>query len=253
MNVWLLEVSPGGEPGYQAWGLEHLGFATWAPTRDQVLDRVPIRFDAHRDWLHSHGFESPAASIEVTVVEELHGGEPLFAPDRQPASIGEIDSAVAHLAAAREDLLFLIDSAPPAALVWDPPYRRFAPWADWRSVAAILAHLANSETHYYTAMIGHTTRRQPALADDDWRDYLPAARAETDAFLLGLKVSFDRARVTEPWRDSRRVSGKRIEAWSVRKALRRMVRHELLHTRSIRRILREYEEQGHAGRWATRS
>jgi hypothetical protein len=120
-------------------------------------------------------------------------------------------------------------------------------------VAAILAHLANGETHYYTAMIGHTSRRQPAEPDDDWREYLPAARAEAVAFLLALKVSPDRVRVSEPWRDSRRAGTQGSEAWSVRKALRRMVRHELLHTRSIRRILREWEGPGQAERWAIRS
>lgn len=253
MNVWLLEGMPGGEPGFQAWDLEHIGFATWASTKGQVLERVPGKFEEHREWLHSHGFASPAASSDLTVIEELQGDELLFAPDRVPASMGEIDTTVALLAATREDLLSLIGSAPPAALTWDPPYRRFAPWADWRTVAANLAHVANAETHYYTAMIGHTTRREPALPGDDWREYLPATRAEADAFLLGLKVSPDRARVIEPWRDSRRAGTKRMESWSARKALRRMVRHELLHTRSIRRILREWEEQGQAARWAIRS
>ena len=152
------------------------------------------------------------------------------------------------------DLLSLVGSASPDALTWNPPYRHFAPWADWRTVAAILAHLANGETHYYTAMIGHTSRRQPAEPGDDWREYLPATRAEAVAFLLALKVSTrsstgDRAL----GRPTKRPDTQRAEAWSVRKALRRMVRHELLHTRSIRRILQEWEGLGQADRWAIRS
>lgn len=253
MNVWLLEGAPGAEPGFQAWNLEHLGFATWAPTRDRVLERVPGKFDEHREWLFSHGLASPAAIADVTVVEELHGDELLFARDRDRASVGEIDTAIALLGAARVDLLSLVGSAAPDALTWSPPYRHFAPWADWRTVAAILAHLANGETHYYTAMIGHTSRRRPAEPDDDWSEYLPATRAEAVAFLLALKVSPDRARVIEPWRDLRRGGTRQAEAWSVRKALRRMVRHELLHTRSIRRILQDWEGLAQTDRWAIRS
>jgi hypothetical protein len=251
VNVWLLEGT--AEPGFQAWNLEHIGFATWAPARDRVLERVPGKFDEHREWLFSHGFASPAAIAEVNVVEELHGDELLFARDRDRASVGEIDTAIALLGAARADLLTLVGSAAPDALTWDPPYRHFAPWADWRTVAATLAHLANGETHYYTAMIGHASRRRPAEADDDWREYLPATRAEAAAFLLTLKVSLDRVRLIEPWGDSGRDDTRRAEAWSVRKALRRMVRHELLHTRSIRRILQEWEGLGETNRWAIRS
>jgi len=36
------------------------------------------------------------------------------------------------------------------------------------------------------------------------------------------------------------------EQWSVRKVLRRMVSHELVHTKSIRRIIGDYEKL-HAG------
>ena len=47
-----------------------------------------------------------------------------------------------------------------------------------------------------------------------------------------LKTSDDRLRLSEG-----------VEQWSVRKALRRMVRHELQHTKSMRRIVRLWREE----------
>ncbi len=51
VRVWLLEGLSDAEPGFQAWRLDHLGFATWAPTRRKVLAKVPAKFDGHRRWL----------------------------------------------------------------------------------------------------------------------------------------------------------------------------------------------------------
>jgi hypothetical protein len=108
----------------------------------------------------------------------LHEGH-----DGEPATPQEIDLAIELLAASRRDLLATLDGATDALLDWNPPYRRFASWADWRTIRATLAHVANGETHYYTRSIGFGE-----------------------------------------------------EHWSVRKALRRMVSHEILHGKSIRRI-----------------
>jgi len=61
--------------------------------------------------------------------------------------------------------------------------------------------------------------------------FLPAHREETVTFLRKLATSPDRARVNFG----------EGEAWSVRKVLRRLVWHELLHLKSIRRIGRDFE------------
>ena len=67
----------------------------------------------------------------------------------------------------------------------------------------------------------------------DWRRFLAHSRAEAVAFLEALRSSPDRART------GRVDMGLGMyEDWSVRKALRRMVRHELVHRKSIRRIVR---------------
>ncbi len=153
----------------------------------------------------------------------------------------DIDLAVRLLAGSRKDLVAELEAAPEGAIDWNPPYEHFAPWANWRSIRANLAHIANSETHYYTMNIGHAPSHPPADAGRDWREFLPRSRAETVAFLEELKSSRDRCRV-------RSVDhGFGEESWSVRKALRRLVSHELLHSKSIVRIIREYQA-GAAGR-----
>jgi hypothetical protein len=121
-----------------------------------------------------------------------------------------------------------------AVLDWDPPYKRFAPWADWRTIRANLAHIANGETHYYTSNIGHQPRFPPADSRGDWRAFLPQSRAEAAAFLEKLKSSHDLGRVQTL------DHGFGEESWSVRKALRRLVGHELLHSKSVARIIRDY-------------
>jgi hypothetical protein len=130
---------------------------------------------------------------------------------------------------------------PDAFLTWEPPYRRFADWADWRTVGGTLAHIANAESHYYLAMIGYEAQRTTVTSEDDWQAYLPSVRSDTIACLGHLRSSADRARVQSQIRKGRRAPNGEVEEWSVRKALRRMVRHDLLHMRNIQRIQREWE------------
>lgn len=248
MKVWLVSGTE-VEPGVQAWSLNHLGFATWGSTKRDVLDRVPRKLDDHLQWLTEHRLPRPEVHDQrVEVVEEVFGHEPMFGHDRQPATVGEIDLAMRLLRVTQHDLVELLNSVPDAFLSWEPTYRRFASWADWRTVAGTLAHMANAESHYYLAMVGYEPRRPTVTSDDHWRDYLPALRSDTIEYLEDLRSSTDRARVQTGLRRSRRAPGGEIEEWSVRKALRRMVRHDLLHTRSFQRIRREWERARRGGR-----
>jgi hypothetical protein len=145
-----------------------------------------------------------------------------------------VDLTTRLLGASREDLLRTVDQVPEAALDWDPPYLSFAPWATWRSIRQILAHIANTETHYYLAKIGWVPMCAPAQGDGDWREYLQRHRAETLDRLRELRVSGDLRRVRQCPDDE----------WSVSKVLRRLVRHEILHRKSISRIAGEFQHRG---------
>lgn len=239
MRVWLQEMT-GNEVGWVAWCLDVQGFATWAETEGEVLARVPGKLEAHKAWLARHGLVGVAASSEasngaasgVEVVDTARGNEVLFLPDCEPCEVSEIELTLRLLSASRADLVQTVEGLPEQALDWDPPYRAFLDWATWRSVRQILAHVANCETHYYLPAIGGKSQLPAASPEGDWHQFLAAHRAQTVSFLEQLKESRDRARVI--------VGG---EAWSVRKVLRRLVWHELLHWKSIRRIGREFEQQ----------
>jgi hypothetical protein len=121
-----------------------------------------------------------------------------------------------------KDLLATVSSLPPDVLDWDPPYRSFADWATWRTVRDVLAHIANTKTHYYLPSIGHEPRSAPARVDGNWKDFLWQHRQETIRFLEETRGAADRA-----------CASREGEEWSLRKVLRRLVMHELLHWKSI--------------------
>jgi lincosamide nucleotidyltransferase A/C/D/E len=243
LRIWT-NAGGDGDPGVAGFALDFIGFTTWAETETELVAKIPDRFADHCSWRARHGLlVDPADCDRIEIVERRSGFEILFDRDREPAGAEEVDLTVRLLAASRADLLALLRAAPAAALDWDPPYRRFASWATWRTIRANLAHVANGETHYYTRSIGHRTARPPADPAGDWEEFLAESRAECVAFLRELRSSGDLARVAMV------DHGFGAEPWSVRKALRRLVGHELVHAKSIARILRAYaaHEAGRRG------
>ena len=226
MRVWLLEGRADAEPGFQAWALDHLGFATWAPTRTEVLEKLPAKLDEFRGWVTSRDLGDPGPDPGVAVVEEIVGDEVLFTPDHSPATIDEIGRTIALLHASREDLVGELESIPAGALDWEPPYRAFLPWARWRTIRQIVTHVANTETHYYLDAIGCRPPFDPVGTDAAPESYLSLGRAHTLSTLESLASSSDLARIRD--------------GWSVRKVLRRLIWHERLHTKSIHRIQDAY-------------
>jgi hypothetical protein len=238
LRLWLQEGLLDDEPGFRAWALDYLGFATWAPTRSEVLARVPIRLTDYLNWRTAHGMPAaPPSELKLKVVEQVRGNEVLFSTDREAATLEEIDLTRQLLAYSREDLLREVAPLDDATLDFDPPYANFASWADWRSIRAILIHVANCESHYYTRRIGYQSPWPRATVEDDWREVLARSRTEAVEFLAQVKTSSDRTRVSRiDW-------GIGPEEWSAKKVLRRMVWHELLHWKSIRRIIGEYHRR----------
>ncbi len=233
MRIWLHE-GHDGEPGIEAWAPDWLGFATWAEDPAALLAKLPAKLREYRLWRERHGIAPGHANLEPEIVATEVGGEILFAPDREPATREEIALAVRLLEASRADLLAVLDAAPAGLLDWDPPYRRFADWATWRSIRATLAHIADAETHYYLLNLGCEPEGPQIDTSRDWRAEMARARSAAYRALERLSASADRARVSSLELPYGR------EDWSVRKSLRRMVAHERQHTKSIARIARAF-------------
>lgn len=237
MRIWLHELT-GNERGWSAWSLEHLGFATWAPEREDVLQRAPGKLAEYGRWRAEHGLEPEAmvgvgAGREVAVVEEIRGNEVAFDHDLYAAESSEIDLCLALIACTRQDLLAEVEGVDDGILDLDPPYRDFADWARWRTVRQILERIALTEVGYYLPSIGYSGPDPDSLRRLAWREQLELSRAETVSFLGRLAEEGDALRLS---------IGE--EAWSVRKVLRRLVWHERLHLKSIRRILAELGSLG---------
>lgn len=269
--LWLQQLS-GNEQGWMAWDLRYLGFATWAATREAVVARAAERLQAHRLWLAGHGLstapdpaaggartspggvaapsgpeaESDGLGIAQTaaqaaaqaIVQTVHGNEVLFDHDRHPATPAEIEHGLRLLGCSRADLLATVGPMTDALLDWDPPYRDFAAWARWRTVRQVLSHIAGTEIGYYLPWVGYEGPDVRDLLELPWQEQLRISRARTVRFLEGLSHDGeDRLRLRET-----------DEGWSLRKVLRRLVWHELLHLKSIRRIARDHAGSGPTGR-----
>ena len=233
VRLWLHD-GHDGEPGVVAWAPDLLGFSTWAASESELSAKLPGKLAEYAAWRARHRAPIGIQPSEIEISGRLRGNEIVFPPDLDAARPEDIELTIHLLAASRADVTALLCDAPSAALDWDPPYRRFAPWADWRTIRANLAHVANGETHYYTRNIGHQPTGAPVDSQGDWTNFLPRSRTEAVAFLERLKSSADLRRV-------RTIDhGFGAEEWSVRKALRRLVSHELLHAKSIARIIRDY-------------
>lgn len=252
--LWLQEMT-GNESGWQAWDLRYLGFATWRPTRAEVLSRAPERLASHRAWLVGHGLDVPPGSAAdgglatctepttqpdvvepaapaPSVVESVRGNEALFQHDREPAKLGEVELCMNLLRCTRADLLNVVTGLPDELLDWDPPYASFAAWARWRTVREVLTHVALTEVGYYLPAIGYAGPGARELAPLHWTEQLRLSRESTLAFLAELADADDRLRLAEG-----------DESWSVRKVLRRLVWHELLHLKSVRRVMGAFRER----------
>lgn len=224
-----------------AWVPDRIGCAAFGLTEPEAVVAVLRAVAAYDLWA---GADTRTSALGgVTVVERVVGDEVLFDRDRLAASPAEIERTIDLLARSRAGLLDLMRTVPEAALDWDPPYERYLEWASWRTIREVLAHVAVCETGYYLRWVGHDPSPFPripagcversrawyAAIARDWEGLLRRTREETEAFLRSLVGASDRARVTEA-----------PEGWSVRKALRRLVWHERLHTKSIARIVRDF-------------
>jgi hypothetical protein len=245
LRIWLHEGHDGGD-GVVALGLDFLGFSTWAESDADVIAKLPAKFAEYAAWRARHGVPISETAPRVEIVDRLVGNEILFPPDLEAARAEDVDLTIGLLTCSRADLIEQLREAPAGALDWDPPYRSFAPWANWRTIRANLAHVANGETHYYTRNVGYETSSPVADPHGDWNVFLRQSRAEAIAFLESVKSSRDLSRVGTI------DHGFGEESWSVRKALRRIVSHELLHAKSIARIIRDYRTMKHDPHAASR-
>jgi len=231
----LLHQHEGAESGWSAWSLEYLGFSTWAPSREGVLQKTPGKLGEYLQWLAGHRpvIDQAYSSDVVIIIEEVRGDEPLFCDDLSAATPEEISYCIELLQYTRKDLLGTVQALPDGAIDWISPNRVFPHWVWWRTIRLILKHIALTELGNYLPWVTRPIITPEYLTDVGWCRQLHMSRRETVRCLEELKSSDDRTRLV-----------KGDEEWSLRKVLRRLVWHERVHWKSIKRIAREYASLG---------
>jgi uncharacterized damage-inducible protein DinB/predicted RNase H-like HicB family nuclease len=204
---------------------------------DSALQRLPGAIRAYYAWLRRHG-ESPedTGEIDLRVVETVSGAAPihpgdaaaLFQSDRQPVAHREVEQVYWRRAGyARRDLLALTRSLPADLLEWPGG-------SDVMSLGAILRHVGNAEQWYVSRLVPPDTLPAQWRHDEEMPlfDFLEMTRHTAVRRLRRLSAA-ELAQVTYPQQWTRNPD----EAWSARKALRRMIEHEREHTAQIAQLL----------------
>lgn len=213
------------------------GCVVRAPSRDEVLPRLPEAIRDHHAWLRRHGEPAPEADtpIEVQIAGESTGFGPfdpgdaaaLFPPDQGSILPQEMEEHLRLMAHSRADLLTLVRELPGELLDWKLDPQSF-------TIRRLLRHVGNAEQWYVSRLVPPETLPPEWEGDEDLpileflemerRTAVARLRQLTESELLG--VFFPTAWTDHPH-----------EAWTARKVLRRFVEHEREHTAQAREIL----------------
>ncbi len=233
----LCETGPDGST--QIFVRELPGCYSRAPTFDDAVAKAPLKIREFLEWLQKHGerVTEDARSIETEVAEVVKGNWPvnmgdsqaLFEADLTPLHREEVDRCVRFMKYAREDFMNLYSDQPKESLEWKPDT------ATPRNIKRIAEHVADCSLFYLE-------RVKPRRSSEWPLTFLEVADELSTMRLLNLtdeemscKVSYH-----EPgeWTGMHEPEG-----WTARKVLRRFIWHERLHTATIRKLARQYNER----------
>ena len=203
-------------------------------SKESALDKARVAVSEWYDWLTGHGepIEVPSV-IQVRPEEILHVNydpaeagkpEPLFWLEVLPVSVKDIRGTLRLMKYSREDLLELCSGLDKRTFNWKPK-------GEPRTIGNSLKHIAIAEWWYITRLdIG-----LPKAFPSDIFQLLEYTRELATGSLMKLSKE-ERTRVFQPKNDPSPI----CNLWTARKVLRRLVDHERLHTRYIRRVLQTY-------------
>lgn len=230
-----LEVSADGR--CMAHVLDLPGCFVRAQNRDAALSRAPAAIRECHAWLRRHGEPAPPDDepIELHVAGEVAGIGPfearsaaaLFAPEREPIALDELEWCVRLMSHARLDLLALVHELPNDVLEWQPDPDSF-------SIRRLLRHVGNGEKWYVSRIAPEESLPAEWERDEELSifEFLEMERRTAVERLRQLSDE-ERAGVFTPvgWTDHPE------EPWTARKVLRRFLEHEREHTAQAREIL----------------
>ncbi len=216
------------QDGVEAWVFDLPGCCALASSKAGACDLLPVVIAEHLAWLDQHGeVTRDAFPFDAEIVEETLS-DPCFEADKAPLSADDLEAGRRQLAHSHNDLINLVRPLPDIVLDWRPPAS--AVMADEREPEAriireILQHVAGSEGFYSFTI----TQSFPEHAVGPPVDIFEA-RQRSLAAIRSLSEA-DQSAVF-------RCSGAAGESeWTLRKMLRRTIRHERFHTKEIEQRL----------------
>ena len=215
------------------WVLDLPGCIAGAPTLESLDEPLRLAIAEYVGWLRSHGEPAPEG-VDWEIAEDLDGesfgatgGEFCFDDDRRPLTGGERESTLRLLEHSRAELVAATEHLAPDVLDWAPPREAFAHFDAWapevRTIRDVARHVLELEVYYRAGL-----RDGPAAGIfepvgtpcDEHAKTVDLLRAMSDA---------DLSRSYWPIRPGR----SEAEEWTVRKAIRRLISHERVHTAEI--------------------
>lgn len=215
----------GTDGGYMAWVHELPGCFARAATREEIEAKIPLSIAEFLAWARG-GRTASLEAIEFKIVEEVMtpklardaDSDVLLQSDRAPLTSTAWVQVDRWLRRSRKELLQLLQETD------EPDFDR-KPEGCPRSVREAIMHVAFAEFMYAAWTFDLRSRR-------GMEAFLRWTRRITLLRMRALARS-DRGAVTQAeWEGA-----PRPEAWTARKAARRLVWHERLHLKAIKRLL----------------
>jgi len=239
MPVQDVYVEAGADGECMAHVLDLPGCISRGHSQEEALDRVPAAIAGYQEWLERHGerLDGPDTEpVTVRVVETIEGPVPfrhgdraaLFQPDLLPVQPEDIERYLRLSGYARADLLSAARGLPPAILRWKLD-------AGAMSIGEILRHVGNTE-QWYVSRVVSADSLPPEWEHDHTLPLRSFFRMERSTAHQRLRQMGDRERAEVVFPTA--WTSHPDEPWTARKALRRMVEHELEHTEHIHEVLR---------------
>lgn len=194
VNVYVENgVTMAHDNGAAAWAFDadHWGVCGQGLTESEALEDLKVRFP-------------PGALLRVA--EQIQGDEKAFDRDRVPASQEEVERTIEILAAARTELLELLQNLTDSEL--DQSIPQGAGFAGWSTVRERAWHIADTESRYYLPALGLPSKRRSL----DLLSELRESAEYIGTILRGM-----------PRNLTRKTDG---EVWTSTKLLRRLAWHE---------------------------
>ena len=236
-----LEIGPDGE--CLAHALDLPGCVLRGKSQSEVMTTMENTAGEYLAWLTRHGEDVELLEpLTLRIVGTTFGAGPfrrgdqaaLVAADMHPPTREEMEKVYFRRAAyAHQDLFALVEGLSDEVLGWRENM-------DAMTIREILRHIGNAEQWYISRLVPVETLPSEWNHDGEMPEleFLDMAR-RTAIERLRVLTQAELSAITCPehWTNHPE------ERWTVRKALRRMLEHELEHIAHIRQILEAFRNQ----------